>query len=152
MRYLPLSLAAGLAAAAALAAAAPAFAQNVDEVTVTAGAPGVAPDDLDVITSTAHALRTRPQSISENVSLAGLDLNSAHDRQVLLTRVNTAAGRLCEQLNEAAPSAGNLGHSCQEVAVRDAMGQVRQAYAEAGSPAYAAANGVAVSDTTASGN
>jgi UrcA family protein len=154
MRYLSLAAAAGLAAAAALAGAAPALAQNVDQVTVTA--PTAPPDDLDVITSTAHDLRTRPQSISETVSLAGLDLNSPHDRQVLLSRVNVTAGRICDQLNEDPPSAGNLGHSCQEVAVRDAMGQVHQAFADARTPAtagaYAEAASAQVSDTTANGN
>jgi UrcA family protein len=158
MRYLPLRLAAaaGFAAAAALATAAPAFAQNLDRITVTAGAPAIDQDDLDGITDTAHALRTRPQSISEDVSYAGLDLNSPHDREVLLTLVNVAAGRICEQLNEPSPSAGNLGHSCQEIAVRGAMSQIHQAYAQAGSPADAAANGqpasARVNDTTAGGN
>ena len=154
MRYLSLAAAAGLAAAAALATAAPALAQNIDQVTVTA--PTAPPDDLDVITSTAHALRTRPESISQTVSTAGLDLNSPRDRNELLGRINVTAGHICDQLNEDPPSAGNLGHSCQEVAVRDAMGQVRQAYADARTPATAAAYGEAasaqVSDRTANGN
>jgi UrcA family protein len=154
MRYLSLA-AAGLAAAVSLAATAPAVAQNLEAVTVTA--PTAPPDDLDVITSTAHDLRNRAQSISETVSYAGLDLNSPHDRNELLTRINVTAGHICDRLNEAAPSAANLGHSCQEVAVRDAMSQVHQAYADARSPATAAAYGQAasaeVSDTTtANGN
>lgn len=154
MRYLPLRLAAAAGLAAALVAAAPAFAQNLDEVTVSAGAPA---DDLDVITSTAHALRAQPQSISEKVSYAGLDLTSPHDREVLLTRVNMAAGLICDQLDEAPPSAANLGRSCQEIAVRGAMGQIHLAYADARSSADAAgANGqlasARVNDTSASGN
>ncbi len=154
MRHLSLAVAAGLAAAAALVATAPAVAQNLDAVTVTA--PTAPPDDLDVITSTAHDLRNRQQSISETVSYAGLDLTSPHDRNELLTRVNVTADHICDRLNEAPPSAANLGHSCQEVAVRDAMSQVHRAYADARSPATAAAYGEAasaqVSETTANGN
>ncbi len=62
-----------------------------------------------------------------------------------MQRVNATAGRICDRLNEARPTAGNLGHSCQEVAVRGAMSQVRLAYADARSPAYAAAYGAPVS-------
>jgi UrcA family protein len=138
MRSLPLTLAAaaGLAAAAALASAAPAFAQSPDRITVTAGVPAVDLDDLDGITETAHALRTRPQAIREDVSTADLDLTSPQDRQRLLTRVNIAAARMCQQMNQTSPASGNLylGQSCQEVAVRDAMGQIRQAIADANSP------------------
>ena len=124
MRHLALTL----AAAAGLAAAAPASAQTVEELTVT-----------------GRTLLNRPQSLSEVVSYADLNLSSARDRQVLVRRVNTTAGRICDRLNEAPPSAGNLGHSCQEVAVRNAMSQIRQAYADARSPAYAAAYGEPVS-------
>jgi UrcA family protein len=129
MRHLVLTL----AAAAGLAAAAPALAQTVEELTVT-----------------GHALRDRPQSLSETVSYADLDLNYARDRQTLRMRVNDTAGRICDRLNEARPSAGNLGHSCQEVAVRDAMGQVREAYADARSgPRYAETYGEPTSATVA---
>lgn len=109
--------------AAALAIAAPAFAQTAEELVVT-----------------GRALGARPQSLSQTVSYADLDLTQARDRRVLLQRVNYTAGWLCDRLNEARPAAGNLGHSCQEVAVRDAMVQARLAYAGAGSnPAYAQA-------------
>jgi UrcA family protein len=124
MRHLALTL----AAVAASLAAAPAFAQTVEELTVT-----------------GHTLLNRPQAITETVSYADLDLTRARDRSVLLRRVNTTAGRICDRLNEPHPAAGNLGHSCQEVAVRGAMSQVRLAYADARSPAYASAYGAPVS-------
>src|SRR3569833_298108 len=110
MRYLALSL----TAAAALAAAAPSLAQTVEELTVT-----------------GQSARARPQAISEVVSYADLDLNYGRDRDILRLRVNSTAGRICDRLNEPRPSPGNLGHSCQEVAVRDAMDQVRLAFADA---------------------
>jgi len=129
MRYFALSL----TAAAALAAAAPSFAQTVEELTVT-----------------GHSARTRPQSISEVVSYADLDLNYGRDRDVLRSRVNYTAGRICDRLNEPRPAPGNLGHSCQEVAVRDAMGQVRLAFADARlGTDYAGAYGAPVSAVVA---
>jgi UrcA family protein len=106
-----------LLAAAAFAAAGlalPAAAQTVEELTVT-----------------GHALRNAPQSLSETVSYADLDLTQARQRAILSQRVNAAAGRVCDQLNEPRPSAGNLGHSCQEIAVRNASDQVRLAVADA---------------------
>src|SRR5437879_5033200 len=108
MRHLALSL----VAAAAFAAGAPAVAQTLEELTVT-----------------GHALRYQPQSLSETVSYADLDLTSRRDRHRLAERVNVTAQRLCDRLNEPPPSPGNLGHSCEEIAVRDAMGQVRPAHA-----------------------
>ena len=109
------ALAAATAFAAALMAA-PAFAQTIDELIVTGRS-------------------ARAQSLSESVSYADLDLTQASQRNILTRRVNAAAGRVCDQLNEARPSAANLGHSCQEVAVRGAMGQVRTAFADARSGA-----------------
>jgi len=38
-----------------------------------------------------------------------------------------------------------MGRSCQEFAVRDAMSQVRQAFADAGAPAYVDRYGAPVS-------
>jgi len=129
MRYLALSL----TAAAALAAAAPSFAQTVEELTVT-----------------GHSARARPQAISEVVSYADLDLNYGRDRDILRMRVNSTAGRICDRLNEPRPSPGNLGHSCQEVAVRGAMDQVRLAFADARvGTNYADAYGAPVSATVA---
>jgi UrcA family protein len=119
-----------LAASAALLGAAPAFAQPLDELTVT----GQLRDD-------------RAQSLSETVSYADLDLSRYADRQELLLRVNNTARRLCVRLNQDYPSAANLGRSCQDYAVRGAMGQVRQAFADAASPAYVDAYGAPVSAT-----
>jgi UrcA family protein len=131
MRHLTLSLA--TAAAVALAFTAPAVAQPPDPI-------------LDELTITAHSLHDQPQSITERVSFNDLNLASARDRSVLLERVNDKAGQICDRLNEPPPSAGNLGHSCQEIAVRDAMSQVRQAYAQANSPADAGAASAPASD------
>lgn len=119
-----------LAASAALIGAAPAFAQPVDELTVT-----------------GQLRDYRAQSLSETVSYADLDLSRYADRQELLLRVNNTARRLCTRLNQDSPSPANLGKSCQDYAVRGAMGQVRQAFADAASPAYADAYGAPVSAT-----
>jgi UrcA family protein len=114
---MPAHLRSTLLAAAVLATAGlavPAAAQTVEELTVT-----------------GHALRNNPQSLSETVSYADLDLTQASQRAILNARVTAAAGRVCDRLNEARPHAGNLGHSCQEVAVRNASDQVRLAFADA---------------------
>jgi UrcA family protein len=113
--------------AAAVCAAAPALAQAIDEVTVTGHGP-------------------RAMSLSETVSYADLDLNLRADRDRLMRRVNDTAGRLCDQLNQDPASHHNMGKSCKDVAVRDAMGQVRQAFADASSsPAYVDAYGTPTS-------
>lgn len=128
MRYLALT---ALAGAAALAAAAPAAAQPVEEVTVT-----------------GHLSGARVNSLSEAVSYADLDLARHADREILRVRVNTTARRLCTQLNQDSPSPANLGKSCQDFAVRDAMDQVHQAFADASAnAAYVDSYGAPVSAT-----
>lgn len=113
MRYLALAT-----LTAATLSAAPALAQNIDELTVTGHGP-------------------RAQSLSEAVSYADLDLTLRADRATLERRVSDTAGRLCDELNQDPASRHNLGKSCKDIAVRDAMGQVRQAFADASSsPAY----------------
>jgi UrcA family protein len=115
MRHLALAT---LTAAAALVTGAPAFAQSLDEVTVTGHGP-------------------RAMSLSDTVSYADLDLTLRADRDRLARRVSDTAGRLCDQLDQDPASNHNIGKSCKDVAIRGAMGQVRQAFADAGSnPAY----------------
>jgi len=118
------------AAAAALAFAAPAPAQTIEELTVTGHLPGY-----------------RLRSLSERVSFADLDLTYPADVRRLEMRVNDAARRVCTQLNQDSPNPANMGHSCQEVAVRDAMGQVRYAIADARDAAYADTYGAPASAT-----
>jgi UrcA family protein len=108
MRHLAIATLAVVAAASA----APAFAQSVDELTIY-GRPGDA------------------QTLSEAVSYSDLDLTYADDRAVLRHRVNDTARRLCRELNSDDASFGNLGRSCQDIAVRDAMRQMKVAVAEA---------------------
>jgi len=117
-----------LTAAAALACGVPALAQTVEELTVT-----------------GHLNGARARSLSEAVSYADLDLSYGPDRERLLTRVNNAARRVCTRLNQESPNPANLGRSCQDYAVRDAMFQVRQAFADAGAPAYVDRYGAPVS-------
>ncbi|HEY3948721.1 UrcA family protein [Phenylobacterium sp.] len=112
-----------LTASAALMAA-PALAQPAQPAYDTS---------VEALTVTGHLPGFRIRSLSERVSYADLDLNYAGDRRRLEIRVNSAARRVCTQLNEASPSAANLGKSCQDRAVRDAMGQIHQAYADASS-------------------
>lgn len=117
MRYLALVT---LAAAATTVAGAPAFAQTLEEVTVT-----------------GHALKNQQISKSRAVSFADLDLTRPADRQTLRLRVADTAGNLCEELNEPGPTPGNLGRSCQEIATRNALADVKVAVAAARGNAYA---------------
>jgi UrcA family protein len=128
-----LALTAGLAAAVL---AVPALAQTVDELTVT-----------------GRAVRNSPQTLSETVSYADLNLTARRDRAILEQRISDAAGRVCDRLNEPRPSAGNLGHSCQEVAIRGVSDQMRLAFADARNmarlaAAAPAAGGYAVQSST----
>jgi UrcA family protein len=120
MRYLALAT---LAAAAATLASAPAFAQSVEELTVT-----------------GHGLRNHELSKSRVVSFADLDLTRPADRQTLRMRVADTAGDVCEELNEPGPTPGNLGRSCQEIATRNGFADVKVAVAAARGAAYAETN------------
>ncbi|HZZ31810.1 MAG TPA: UrcA family protein [Phenylobacterium sp.] len=111
-----------LAAAAALCVGAPALAQATDEVTVTGHTPYA-------------------ESLSRTVSYADLDLNRQADRDQLVMRIQETAGSLCDQLNQEPSSFHNMGVSCQDVAVRDAMSQVNQVFADAGATAAGMASG-----------
>jgi len=117
MRYLALAT---LAAAAATLAGAPAFAQTVEELTIT-----------------GHSLKNQQLSKSRAVSFADLDLTRPADRQTLRMRVADTAGDVCEELNEPGPTPGNLGRSCQEIATRNAFADVKVAVAAARGTAYA---------------
>jgi UrcA family protein len=119
-----------LTAAAALVCGAPAFAQSLDELTVT-----------------GHLNGSRLQTLSDTVSYGDLDLTYAGDRERLRLRVNNTARRICDRLNQDSPNPANMGHSCQEVAVRGAMDQVRQVFADARTSAYADAYGEPTSAT-----
>jgi len=121
MRYLTLAT---MAAAAALCAA-PAFAQD---------------QTLEEVTVTSHALRDEQMSKSRPVSFADLDLTNNADRQKLGLRIADTANSLCEELNQPGPTGATLGQSCQEIAVKDAMGQVKTVVAAARGAAYADAN------------
>jgi UrcA family protein len=121
MRYLPLlSLAAVLAAASA-----PTFAQSVEELVIT-----------------GHGHGERPASASQRVSYADLNLTRAGDQAVLKHRIVAAAKDVCREVGEDAPLRGNLGKSCQDNAIRDAMVQVRVAFADAQAYQAFAANDV----------
>jgi UrcA family protein len=129
MRYLAIATLAAAVAATGLTFGGPASAQTVDELTVTGRLDG------------AHA-----RTLSQTVSYADLDLTQYADRERLRLRVNDTARRLCTQLNQQSPNPGNMGHSCQEVAARDALDQVRLAVADArDAAAYADTYGAPVS-------
>ncbi len=120
MRYLTLAT---MAAAAALCAA-PVLAQSV----------------LEEVTVTSRGLKEDQQSKSRPVSFADLDLTKKGDRQKLGLRIADTANDLCEELNQPPPQPATLGQSCKEIAVQDALGQVRTAVAAARGAAYAKAN------------
>lgn len=119
-----------LMATAALAAGAPSRAQTIDELIVT-----------------GHLNPSHLRSLSQTVSYADLDLNRYDDRRILILRVNDAARHVCTQLNQESPNPANMGRSCQENAVRDAMDQVRYAFADAREQAYADTYGAPASAT-----
>jgi UrcA family protein len=102
------------AAAGVLLAAAPAFAQEVEELTVVGRA---GPDG-------------EARSLSQAVSYADLDLTLAADQDALKSRVSDAARGLCDRLGEGSTSAA-FGPSCRDAAVRDAQDQMKMAIAEA---------------------
>jgi UrcA family protein len=116
------------AAAGALGAAAPALAQStVEELTVTGSW-------LD---------NGRPLTLSRVVSYADLDLRYQRDQDILRQRVSQTARDVCDELGEDRPNHTNLGRSCQDRAIADAMSQVRAAvtYAMNQPPAYVASAG-----------
>jgi UrcA family protein len=113
-------------AVAGLSAAAPALAQTVEQLTVM---------------GEWNGRGEPPATLSRVVSYADLDLRLVSDQRVLRRRVDDTAREICDRLGQDRPGRTNLGRSCQEVAVRNAMGQVRFAVAQAFStpgPAYAA--------------
>jgi UrcA family protein len=122
------TLTAAAALAVGAAAATSASAQNLDELTVTGHGP-------------------RAQTLSDTVSYADLDLTLRADRMTLEHRVSDTAGRLCDELHQDPASLHNMGTSCKDVAIRDAMGQVRQAFADARSPDYVNTYGTPTSAT-----
>lgn len=101
-------------AATALLTAAPAFAQDVDELVI------YGPDrDGDVTT------------LSETVSYADLDLTFASDRDELRHRIVATARDVCRRLGEDPTARSGISRSCQDDAVRGAMSQMRLAVADA---------------------
>jgi UrcA family protein len=129
MRYLPL-----LSLAAVLAASAPAFAQSVEELVIT-----------------GHGHGERPASASQRVSYADLNLARTGDQAVLKHRIVAAAKDVCREVGEDAPLRGNLGKSCQDNSMRDAMIQVRVAFADAQAYQAFAANDAGAFDAGAMG-
>jgi UrcA family protein len=118
-----LLIAAGVAALAA-AAAAPALAQSVEELTVT---------------GQWNGRGEPPASLSRVVTFDDLDLRNTGDQAELRRRINTTARDICDELGQDRPNVGNLGHSCQDQAVANALSQVRIAVAQAyaAPPVYA---------------
>ena len=115
---------AALAVAGLSAAAAPALSQTVDQLTVT---------------GQWNGRGEPPASLSRIVSYDDLDLRLAADQNELRHRITVTAQQICDELGQDRPNRTNLGRSCQDIAVRNAMQQVRFAVAQAyNTPAYAA--------------
>jgi UrcA family protein len=130
MRYLPL-----LSLIAVLAVSGPTLAQTVEELVIT-----------------GHGHGDRPVSASQRVSYADLNLTQAGDRTVLKRRIVSAAKSVCREVGEEAPLRGNLGRSCQDTSIREAMIQVRVAFADAEAYQAFAANDLAPFDAGAMGS
>ena len=129
MRYLPL-----LSLIAVLAASGPTLAQSVEELVIT-----------------GHGHGDRPVSASQRVSYADLNLTQAGDRTVLKRRIISAAKSVCREVGEEAPLRGTLGRSCQDTSVREAMIQVRVAFADAEAYQAFAANDIGPYDASSMG-
>ncbi|HEV2530095.1 UrcA family protein [Phenylobacterium sp.] len=116
---------AALAIAGLSAAAAPALAQTVEQLTVT---------------GQWNGRGEPPATLSRIVSYDDLDLRLAADQSVLRRRIEVTAREICDELGQDRPNRTNLGRSCQDMAVNNAMQQVRFAVAQSFStpgPAYA---------------
>ena len=105
------------------------------------GAPAFAQSTLDELTVTGqyNPRNGSPETLSERVSYADLDLTLAADRAELNGRVQRAAADVCKQVGAEPTGFQNLSSSCEKVAVNGAMSQVRTAIAQARSQAYAQA-------------
>ena len=120
-----LLLAAGATVALGATLAAPALAQSVEELTVT---------------GQWNGRGEPPARLSRAVGYDDLDLRSGADQAILRNRVTRVAADICDELGQDRPNRANLGRSCQEMAVENAMQQVRFAVAQAYDrpPVYAA--------------
>jgi len=115
---------AALAVAGLSAAAAPALAQTVEQLTVT---------------GQWNGRGEPPATLSRVVGYDDLDLRLVADQNELRHRIVVTAQQVCDELGQDRPNRTNLGRSCQDVAVHNAMQQVRFAVAQSFSapPAYA---------------
>jgi UrcA family protein len=105
-----------LLAAGGLAAAAPAAAQEVEEITVMGR---LGPDG-------------RPTTLSRFVSYRDLDLTTRFGQDALRQRIRDTARDLCAHLGEPSrASPASPAPSCREQAERDAIAQMRVAVANA---------------------
>ena len=98
----------------ALMASGPAFAQEVEELTV-----------VGRLASDGQA-----RSLSQAVNYSDLDLTLAADQAVLKRRVDDTARSLCDRLGEGG-SSDAIAPSCRDAAMRDSREQIRIAIAEA---------------------
>lgn len=112
MRVTPSRLVLAAIAAAGLAAAAPAFAQSVDELTVT-----------------GHYRNA--DTLSAVVGYGDLDLTTQWGQTELKSRIKATARDLCRQLGESDSGASALAPTCVQDAVNSASGQVRVAISQA---------------------
>jgi UrcA family protein len=117
-------LLAAVVAAGFATAAVPAFAQDVEEITVVGS---IGPDGT-------------PTTLSRAVTISDLDLKSDAGVKEMRTRIRATARDLCRELGES-PSASPLSPSlptCETAAVRTAMGQARMVVAQVrATPDYA---------------
>lgn len=122
---------AAVASAALAAAAAPAFAPAFAQETTV----------QSVTVMGRYMPRGEPPvQLSRVVDYSDLDLRMRADQDELRHRIVRAADDVCDRLGRAAPNHTNMGTSCRDEAVRDAMNQVGVAVAQAyarPAPAYA---------------
>lgn len=103
------------------------------------GAPALAQSTLDELTVTGqyNPRNGPPETLSQRVSYADLDLTRAAGRDELNLRIRAAATDVCKRVGAEPTGFQNLSSSCEQIAQRGAMSQVRKAFAGARAPSYA---------------
>lgn len=108
-----------------------------------AGAPALAQTVVQEITVIGRYVPRGepPAQLSRVVSFADLDLRRTPDQVVLRHRIEGAADDVCDRLGAERPNHTNLGRSCRDLAVKDALDQMKGAiaYAMVHPPAYVVA-------------
>jgi UrcA family protein len=111
---------------------------SVAGIGIISATPAVAQSSVDEVTVIGHfGPDNAPQSLSQAVSYADLDLSTSPGKNELKHRISLTARYLCDKLGEEEDS-GSVEPSCRKAAVSDAMAQARPIIAAFERTAWAA--------------